>query len=127
MGQPRVLKGVSEAGQFTTTGHSDAVPALAFFGPDPACMYVANAAVERRATAQRAKQDLDKQIAVESAIILAARAKALFPEARYILFRGTGDSEYDFTPEAIVDADRETVASADDNAEGWYRWEASGD
>jgi hypothetical protein len=120
----RVDAGVPTGGQFTKTAHSDTVPALAVPGPDPVLNAAAEAGVARRAAIQGQIGELQQQIAVESAGALAARTRAFFPEAKFVVFRGSADTLDGLRPESIVNADGTTLASPDDwkTSEDFWQW-----
>jgi hypothetical protein len=123
----RVDAGVPTGGQFAKTAHSDAVPTLAALSPDPVLNAAAEAAVARRASVQEQIGDLQSQIAVESAGALAHRTRAFFPEAKYVVFRGSADTLDGLRPESIVDADGTTLASPDDGKTSEDFWGWAGD
>lgn len=125
--QARVDKGVPSGGEFTATGHSDDVPALAGIGPNPVMIAATDAAVARRTAIQEQIGELQSQIAVESAGALASRTRAFFPEAKYVVFRGSADTLDGLRPESIVTAEGTTLASLDDSKTSEDFWGWAGD
>lgn len=122
----RVDAGVPAGGQFATTAHSDDVPTLAVPGPNPA-LSAAEAGVARRTAIQEQIGELQSQIAVESAGALASRTRAFFPDANFVVFRGSADTLDGLRPESIVTGDGTTLASLDDSKTSEDFWDWAGD
>lgn len=122
----RVDAGVPTGGQFATTAHSDVVPALVVTTPNPALSAAAEAGVARRTAIQEQIGELLSQIAVESAGALASRTRAFFPDAKFVVFRGSADTLDGLQPESIVTADGTTLASPSEKTREDF-WEWAGD
>jgi hypothetical protein len=124
MTQNRQPEGIPAGGQYAATAHSDAVPDLVVISPDPALNAAAEAGVARRTAIQEQIGVLQSKIAVESAGALASRTRAFFPEAKYVVFRGSADTLDGLRPESIVTADGTTLASSDEwkTREDFWRW-----
>ena len=114
----RQPKGIPVGGQFAPEKHTE--PEITLHGVPLANIEAAHK--NARQLLQKEIEQLACEVAVSSAVAIAARTKAMFPTARFAVFH-TGDDDYTSPePYSVLDADRNELTVRWSHRDGASDW-----